>query len=371
MHRTNDLATWLKQASEAGLAGDRPRLQLVLLSAIRSLRKTHPTVAESLGQLLSQHIDETGSLRWKDAAPPPTEGEEGMSLVRLPTMGAAMPPVLPADIQSAADQFVTERQEAGRLLKEGFAPPSTLLLVGAPGTGKTMLARWLSSQLNVPLVVQDLATSISSLLGKTGLNLRRTLDYARSHPCLLLLDEFDAIAKRRDDAVDLGELKRIVNVLLKELEDWPYESLIVAATNHPDLLDPAIYRRFHVTLHLRLPDDAQRKVIMKRVLGHFEQELHEGIIDACCNVLEGSSGSDIDRITQAAVRRHISCAVALPETLIAEVVKSGGGKDVGGTLIRSLREVAHHQLTVRDIARLVGKSASTVQHHLKKEISYA
>ena len=102
----------------------------------------------------------------------------------------------------------------------------------------------LASRIGVPLVSIDLASVVSSFLGTSGRNIRVAFDYAKSGQCVLLLDEFDALAKRRDDDTDIGELKRIVNVVLLELDRWPDTSLLVAATNHPQLLDPAVGRRF-------------------------------------------------------------------------------------------------------------------------------
>jgi len=237
-----------------------------------------------------------------------------------------------------------------------------------------MLARWVARQLKLPLVVQDLATSVSSYLGKTGYNLRRSLDYARSTPCLLLLDEFDAIAKRRDDTTDVGELKRIVNVLLKELENWPLSSVLVAATNHPDLLDPAINRRFDVVLELPLPGAPERREIVRIAGGRFHDALPSALVEACVAVTDGFSGSDLEGTVQAAVRQHLVTGATLPETLVSAIQIRGSnqidGKNVG-TLIRALQRASGNAFTVRDLAAMFGKSVSTVQHHLKREAASA
>jgi len=271
-------------------------------------------------------------------------------------------------VQEVLTRFLRERSEGQRLLREGFSPPRTLLVKGGPGTSKTMLARWLSRQLGLRLVVLDLATSISSYLGKTGGNLRRSLDYGRATPCVLLLDEFDAIAKRRDDATEVGELKRIVNVLLKELEEWPIHSVLIAATNHPELLDPAIQRRFDVVLEIPLPGGAEREGILVRACGQFATGVPEGFLRAVAGTLEGSNGSELDSIAQASVRRHVIENLPLARCFVEalEGLRPGGlSKKELGVIVRTLQKAT--ALSVRDIAQLVGKSSSAVQYHLSKE----
>jgi len=98
---------------------------------------------------------------------------------------------------------------------------------------------------------------MSSFLGKTGSNIRVVLDFARRQPCVLLLDEFDAITKRRDDSAEIGELKRLVTVLIQAIDEWPADGLLVAATNHPELLDPAIWRRFDRVVEFPLPTSSE------------------------------------------------------------------------------------------------------------------
>lgn len=370
MDRTETLENWMKKIAEAGLSGDQQRLELVVLSAIRSLKRHAPEASKGLGSVLTQYTTNAGSLRWKASGPPPADADEGLSLVRLEAAVDAPKPILPEPIEQKIDQFLRERRDAEKLLAEGFHPPSSVLLIGAPGTGKTMLARWAAHELGLPLMSLDLAASISSYLGKTGFNLRRVLDYARGTPCVMLLDEFDAVAKRRDDGSDLGELKRVVNVLLKELEDWPLRSVLVAATNHPDLLDPAVRRRFSLVLELPLPGPAERIAIMSRAAGRFKEHLPGNLLSALGQTLEAVSGSDVEGLTQAAVRVHLSSGADLPRALVLEIrdrfLERLGGKSTGA-LVRALRESSEGDLSVRELARLFDKSTSTIQHHLKKE----
>jgi SpoVK/Ycf46/Vps4 family AAA+-type ATPase len=359
----------MTKIAEAGLSGDQQRLELVVITAIRALKRHSPEASKELGAVLSQYASNSGGLRWKASGPPPADSDEGLSLARVEEVEGAARPVLPTALMQRIDQFLKERREPERLLAEGFQPPGSVLLTGDPGTGKTILARWLAQELSLPLVSLDLATSISSFLGKTGFNLRRILDYARSRPCVLLLDEFDAVAKRRDDESELGELKRIVNVLLKELEDWPLRSVLIAATNHPGLLDPAVRRRFDLVLDLPLPGPDERLEIMSRAAGRFSEQLPNQFFLALCEILDAVSGSDLESLTHAAVRVHLTSGNSLARAFIVEVkdrfAERVGGKQ-SGVLVRALRSTSEGSLSVRELAKLFDKSASTIQHHLKR-----
>lgn len=369
--RTKNQSSLLVQFAEAGLAGDQQKLELLALTAVRSLKRTDPSQADELASMLSRFAVNSSSLRWRNAPPPPEDADAGLALLKIPSTEQAQEPELEPNIRDTIQRFLDERRECANLISEGIAPPRTLLLKGAPGTGKTMLAAWMAKELKIPLVVLDLATSISSYLGKTGANLRRSLDYARATPCLLLLDEFDSIAKRRDDASDVGELKRIVNVLLKELEEWPLHSVLVAATNHPEMLDPAIQRRFDVVAQLPLPGKPERFSILAISLGRHAETLPENYLSAVASVLDGLSGSDLTTLSQGALRRHLVAKLPLAQCLAESVetqCSEGIPKGVYGDLIRSLK--TESGMTVRKIAEILGKGSSTIQYHLKKKGSH-
>jgi len=373
MSRTDRLKTWLPKVAEAGLSGDQKKLEIVLVRAIRALKSYSPETCKQLGELLAEHSVNPNGLRWNGGGPPPVDAEEGFALIRSESTDDVPAPVMPPWIAKRVEQFVGERKGSQRLLEEGFLPPGLVLLTGAPGTGKTMLSRWMARELELPFVTLDLATSISSFLGKTGFNLRRTLDFARSRPCVLLLDEFDAIAKRRDDASEVGELKRIVNVLLKELEDWPLQSVLIAATNHPDLLDCAIARRFDLVIDIPMPGKKERIEILRQSGRRFSDEIPAAILHAMAVSLDGVSGSELDSLMNAAVRQHLAAEQELVRSLVEEfqlrLSKRLTGQSIGEVL-RSIQANAEGLFKVRELAELFGKAPSTIQHHLKKEVQH-
>ncbi|MEO0857735.1 MAG: ATP-binding protein, partial [Bacteroidota bacterium] len=232
--------------SRLAISGDSASAVALVRRISRRLSKTDPEAAATLYELVS---GSTTPLR-KAAVPAlPTDQDSRLHLVKFePSVRLGIEPVWTEEVGKVLSDIIQERERADELAERGLLPTRTLLLTGMPGVGKTLAAQWISQSLELPLMTLDLAAVMSSYLGKTGSNLRSVLDYAAKTPCLLLLDEFDAIAKRRGDDVELGELKRLVTVLLQSVDEWPAHGLLVAATNHPELLDPAVWRRFDIVL---------------------------------------------------------------------------------------------------------------------------
>lgn len=202
------------------------------------------------------------------------------------------------------ESFILSYQNADKLNSVGIDAPNSLLLYGPPGCGKTKCAYLIAKQLNLPLVIARLDSMISSYLGTTAKNIRSLFEFSQKMPCVLFLDEFDAIAKARDDNNELGELKRVVNSLLQNIDTMSKDSLILAATNHHQLLDLAIWRRFNYKLEIELPDmDA-----ISELINLFTNNLY---IFSKKEVLEistlfiGMSGADIEEIITKSLRNSI------------------------------------------------------------------
>lgn len=170
----------------------------------------------------------------------------------------------------------------------------SLLMYGPPGTGKSRLARHLSQELGLELYVARLDGLISSYLGSTSKNIRAIFEFASKRPCVLFLDEFDAVAKLRGDSQELGELKRVVNSFIQNLDTIGRQSIVIAATNHHELLDAAIWRRFSYRIELSVPESDMRRQMWAQFSESLEFTKQE--LALLIDLSEGFSGSDIQEV---------------------------------------------------------------------------
>ncbi len=202
--------------------------------------------------------------------------------------------LLPTAIESRLQGFLEGVRQHAKLLAANVSTPHRLILDGPPGTGKTQTVRWMASTLARPLLTVRCDTLISSLLGQTSKNLRRVFDYAQEFPCVLFLDEFDAMATARGNERDVGELQRVVISLLQNIDALPDETILVAATNHAHLLDPAIWRRFSVRLAMPLPDLESRIKLWSHFLqGYLPEEFD---LTEVAKRSEGMSGAAVEQV---------------------------------------------------------------------------
>ncbi|EIF6295434.1 AAA family ATPase [Clostridium perfringens] len=210
-------------------------------------------------------------------------------------------------IEEEICDFIKSFEMQDELKKFGIHPDNTLLLYGPPGCGKTSLTKYLSYKTDLPLITARLDVLLSSLLGSTAKNIRKIFDYASKRPCILFLDEFDAIAKVRDDKNELGELKRVVNSLLQNIDEFSENSILVAATNHHEVLDKAIWRRFTKVLELDKPSKEVINEIIYNMITELDIKLdvNEKKWIYILNVFEGLSPADIKTILNTVVKKSI------------------------------------------------------------------
>jgi SpoVK/Ycf46/Vps4 family AAA+-type ATPase len=182
--------------------------------------------------------------------------------------------ILPETVKRAAEQLIEEQQRADVLRAHGLEPRHRILLVGSPGTGKTSMAEAIAESMAVPLFVVRYEAMIGSYLGETAARLKRVFDYARTTPCVLFFDEFDAIGKERGDIHETGEIKRVVTSLLMQVDDLPSYTIVAGATNHPELLDRASWRRFQLRLSLPMPTQKELADYLERFVRRLDDKLN-------------------------------------------------------------------------------------------------
>jgi len=284
---------------------DRRRDVLLLIrKTLPAIAQSRPGLAKELGTLLSESAHLGRARAVKEVIP--VDLDSRLELLRFedhPVM--PVEPTWPDAINKELNQIILERSHIDRLNEAGVLPTRSMLFIGPPGTGKSLAARYLAVQLKRPLLTLDLAAVMSSFLGRTGNNIRAVLRFAQQQPSILLLDEFDAIAKRRDDSAEIGELKRLVTVLLQTIDDWPPYGILIAATNHPDLFDPAVWRRFERILPFGLPEFEQVRNAVALSLNHQPDVPSEETIDLLCQLLVGRSFADIEMIINTSRREAI------------------------------------------------------------------
>lgn len=271
--------------------------------------------------------------------------------------------------QDIVNSFVSYIKKKDELESVGVPINPTLLLHGRPGTGKSKLASSLAAALQLPLITARADALISSYLGSTSKNIRSLLEYAQVEPCVLFLDEFDAIAKARDDRNEIGELKRVVVSLLQNIDNLG-DTILVAATNHVHLLDPAIGRRFHYKLELLEPRASEREKLFNLLLKRFPLSNLE--LESVVEFSEGMTGAEIEIATYDYLR---SVVILDKEFNSIELIKNllklrydwlDFSSENKVSCILRLKEVSQSQFTGKILSRLWGISPSYISKILKE-----
>ena len=272
------------------------------------------------------------------------------------------------------ESFILSYKNADKLNNLGIGVSNTLMLDGPPGCGKTKCAYLIARELNLPLVIARLDSMISSYLGTTAKNIRSLFEFTQKLPCVLFLDEFDAIAKARDDNNELGELKRVVNSLLQNVDSMSGDSLLLAATNHQQLLDPAVWRRFDYKLEIELPDrDAVGKLILlflNNVIDLKEKDILE-----LSTLFYGLSGAEIEEIIVKSIRKAIIYDTSFEKKDIYEEFFSSknivpqnceNNREILQIKAKYLRNCSEKIFSLQTIADILGSSKTTIQKIVKE-----
>ena len=315
-------ANQLKALLQSHLEGDDERFYSIAMQlAAHEAKIGHGKLASELRDLVDKAKARRGL---------PPKGDKTVPIARprgelAGLLGVSFPKhrlsamVLDGNLDYQLKRIIREQRKASRLLSHGLAPRRKLLLVGPPGTGKTLTASVLAGELGLPLFQVRLDGVITKFMGETSAKLRQIFDATDRTRGVYFFDEFDAIGSQRGLANDVGEIRRILNSFLQMIEQDDSHSLIVAATNHPEILDQALFRRFDDILHYALPDEARIASLMKsrlavmmpkqtswkRLAGDAVGLSYAEVVRACDDALKEALIEDRAKLRVADVRKAI------------------------------------------------------------------
>lgn len=210
--------------------------------------------------------------------------------------------VLNPDTRGLVESLIEERRRSEELRRHRLPVSTRLLFAGPPGCGKTLCAEVVARELSLPLYAARIDVIISSFLGETASNIRRLFDFAARRPCILFLDEFDALARTRADAAEHNELRRVVNSLLLMIERFRGPGLVIAATNLPQFLDEALWRRFDDILSFDPPSEREIALLLERQFANFPAHFE---LTSFVSKLAGMSYADVERVCTDAIKKAV------------------------------------------------------------------
>lgn len=297
----------LRQLIRAGSGGDTAAFKAASKSIIEEERqKQHHLLANDLEQILygeSKPVASSSLLRLLPSLP--TDKERGLPLLDIRQSQRSLEELVLSKAALAAIEDVLEENRRADILRTyGLQPSSKVLFFGPPGCGKTMAAEVIAYELDLPLAIVRIDTLVSSYLGETAANLRKVFDFIEQNAVVALFDEFDALGKERADNNEHGELRRVVNAVLQMMDSYRGKSLLIAATNHEQILDSAVWRRFDDTLEFPLPSAELLPQILQLKLRGVRREF-EADAPELAKMFKGLSPADIERIVRRAIKHMI------------------------------------------------------------------
>lgn len=297
---------------KAGSQGDQQLLRTTVEAmAAEERAKHHHQLADKLEE----------NLRANSRVRPPEavrsfDGGHGGLLYEIEPRRALDALFLDAASINACRELVEEQHRKDILRSYGLEPRNRVLLSGPPGNGKTSLAEAIAAQLLVPLFVVRYEAVIGSFLGETSGRLKKLFDFVRTHQCVLFFDEFDTLGKERGDVHETGEIKRVVSSLLLQIDALPSHVVVVTATNHAELLDRAVWRRFQLRLSLPAPTLAQKEEWFTRFQARLDVPLGLSPKTLATKV-QAPSFSDLEQFCEDIQRRYV---LSLPDANMKRIV---------------------------------------------------
>lgn len=368
MEQYEDMKNKIIQLVRFGLGGKSNDLRMYVSRLVRKYRVSDAVFSKELESLLhSAATPETAPARGVSREVHLTGNPPVLCIGRLPEMGVDKP-LLTEWVARQIEEMIEEREKAHILANNGLEPTSTVIFTGPPGVGKTMTAQWIAHRLGLPMYRLDLAEAIGSHLGETGSNLKAAFLKIRDTPGVLFLDEIDAIAKTRSDDSDIGEMKRVVTVLLQELDDRNSASLILAATNNASLIDPAVWRRFEVRIDFPMPDAEQITQMLRKELDPSGNlgETSATWITALGLVLKGVSFSEVKSAVMRIRKRVVLEQCPMEDAAIEYVRENADRLNHAQRIALAVTFVETGIMTQRLASDMTGVSRQTIRRRIEK-----
>lgn len=262
-------------------------------------RKRHDLVADQLEAILEGHGGQRRPLQVSSIRPLPKTRDDLPLLTLEEPRQTFQDLVLPQAAADVLDSLTDEFRQRSALRAHGVTPRSSILFVGPPGCGKSASAEAMAGELGVPVARVQLATVVSSYLGETARNLEQIFSFLDVGSWVLIFDEFDMLGRERSDRADHGELRRIVAAMLQVVEEHRNDSLFVATSNHPTLLDTAVWRRFDEIVELPTPDEDARSAVLELKLRSVR---HDFDLATASRKTEGFSAAEVEAVALDAIR---------------------------------------------------------------------
>lgn len=267
------------------------------------IKKNHKILAEDLRAILrSEGVKKKNISTFSSQTP--RDKDKDVPLVEVVYPEKYFSDIVTTEsIREQLEKVILEFRNWDVLMSNGVFPIRKILFYGPPGCGKTLSAQALASEMGIPLLYVRFDAVVSSYLGETASNIRKVFEYAKNESWIIFFDEFDAIGRSRDDATEHGEIKRVVNTFLQQIDNYKGRSLIIAATNYEKSLDYAIWRRFDETINFQMPSYTEQKKLLELKLNQFKGPIH--IFDENKSKMTNFNHSDIAKVAENIMKKCI------------------------------------------------------------------
>lgn len=300
----------LRQLLKGAAQGDQDSVRSAAEQIIQEERsKHHHLLANDLQKILQSSVPDLAgdSLRVSavKSGDIPRDAERGLALLEVRVPCRYLGDVVLSDRnKSLVEELILEQEHEELLRSNGLKPKSKLLFCGPPGCGKTLTAEVVAAELELELAVIRFDAVVSSYLGETAANLRKVFDFLERGRFVALFDEFDAIAKERDDEAEHGELKRVVNSFLQMLDGYRGRSVLIASTNHEGMIDRALWRRFDEIIYFDRPNTELLRRLLELKFRSTQSDLPTDS-RTFLQRLEGFSHAEVERVVIQAIKQKV------------------------------------------------------------------